>query len=283
MKIDEEKLYQAYYEPDRLWTGGKVIKELHKITSMSKKDIRSWLAKQALWQVHIAPPKEIHHPHYDVTKRNEQHILDLLYMSHNLFEGNPYKYIFTDPNVASRYKVTRPFGIKKSSKVAFVLEAIYKKGGVFKCPKTFQCDNGSEFKNEVTELLEKHSVEIGRAATIYKHTHTVFVEGFNKELAKLLFKPMDAQELQDPEKVLTNWAKNLTKTVNKMNNTVSSMIGMKTKDAIKLDTVPLDKNIQKKPYYPRMDYIDTFISLANNMETKKDGQQTLSGVKTSID
>ena len=37
MKIDEEKLYQAYYEPDRLWAGGKAIKELQKITSMSKK------------------------------------------------------------------------------------------------------------------------------------------------------------------------------------------------------------------------------------------------------
>ena len=69
---DEEKLYQAYYQPDRLWTGGKAIKELHKITSMSKKDIKSWLAKQALSQVHIAPPKKIHHPHYDVTKSNEQ-------------------------------------------------------------------------------------------------------------------------------------------------------------------------------------------------------------------
>ena len=28
---DEEKLYQAYYQPDRLWTGGKAIKELHKL------------------------------------------------------------------------------------------------------------------------------------------------------------------------------------------------------------------------------------------------------------
>ena len=37
MKIDEEKLYQACYEPARLWTGGKAIKELHKITSMPKK------------------------------------------------------------------------------------------------------------------------------------------------------------------------------------------------------------------------------------------------------
>ena len=40
---DEEKLCQAYYQPDRLWTSCKAIKELNKITSMSRKDIKSWL------------------------------------------------------------------------------------------------------------------------------------------------------------------------------------------------------------------------------------------------
>ena len=175
------------------------------------------------------PPREIHHPYYDVTKPNEQHQFHLLYMPHNLFEGNTYKYFLTGIDAASRYKVARPLRTKKSSEVAFVLEAIYKKGDVFKYPKAFQCDNGSEFKNEVTKLLEKHNVEIRRATTKYKHTHTAFVEDFNKELAKLLFKPMDAQELQDPEKVSTIWVKNLNKTVNKMNNTVSSMIDMKPK------------------------------------------------------
>ena len=251
MKIDEEKLYQAYYEPDRLWTGGKAIKELHKITSMSKKDIKSWLAKQALWQVHIPPPKEIHHPHYDVTRPNEQHQFDLLYMPHNHFEGNTYEYILTRIDMASRYEVARLLRTKKSSEVAFVLPVIYKKGGVFKYPKTFQCDNGSEFKNEVTKLLEKHNVEIRRATTKYQHTHTTFVESFKKELAKLLFKPMDAQELQDPEKVSTIWVKNLNKTMNKMNNTVSSMIGRKPKDKIKLDTVPLDKTYPEETVLPK--------------------------------
>ena len=53
---------------------------------MPKKYVKSWLAKQALWQVHIRPPKEIHHPHYDVTKPNKQHQFDLLDMPHNLFE-----------------------------------------------------------------------------------------------------------------------------------------------------------------------------------------------------
>ena len=81
---DEEKLYGAYYELDGFWTGGKAIKELHKITSMEK-NIKLWLATQALWQVHVPPPKEIHHPHYHVTKPNEQHQFNLLYMPHNLF------------------------------------------------------------------------------------------------------------------------------------------------------------------------------------------------------
>ena len=235
------KLYQAYYQPDRLWSAGKAIKELHKIPCMSRKDIRSWLAKQGLWQFHIPHPKEIHHLYYDVTKPNEQHQSDLLYMPHNVFEGNMYKYVLTVIDAVSRHKVVRAFRTKKSSKVAFVLESIYKKGGVVKYPKLFQCDNGPEFKNEVTKLLEKHNVDIGRTTTNYKHTHTTFAEAFNKELAKLLFKARDAQELQDPEKVLTIWVKKMNKIVNKMNNTISLMIDMKAKDAIKLDTVPLDK------------------------------------------
>ena len=99
--IEEEKIYQAYYQADRLWTGRKAIKELHKIASMSKKDIRSWLAKQTRWQVHIPPPKEINHPYYNVTKPNEQHQFDILYIPHNLFEGNTYKYILTGIDIAS--------------------------------------------------------------------------------------------------------------------------------------------------------------------------------------
>ena len=99
-------------------------------------------------------------------------------------------------------------------------------------------------------MFENHSVEIQRATTKYKRTHTAFVKAFNKELVKLLFKPMDAQELQDPEKVSAIWVKNLNKIVNKVNNTVSSMIGMKPKDAIKLDTVPLDKEYPEETILP---------------------------------
>ena len=76
------------------------------------------------------------------------------------------------------------------------------------------------------------------------------MEAFNKELVKLLFKPMDPQELQELEKVSTIWVKNLNKTMNKMNNTVSAMSGMKPKDAIKLDTIPVEKKYPKETILP---------------------------------
>ena len=162
-------------------------------------------------------------------------------MPHNVFEGNTYKYLLTGIDVASSYKVAKPFATKKSSEVAFVLGTMYKKGGTFKYPKVFQRNNGPEFKGEVTKLLEKHNLDIQRVTTKYKHTHTAFVEAFIKELEKLLFKPMDAQELQNPKKVSTIWVKNVDPAVKRMNNRKLSMIGMKPKDAIKLDTIPLNK------------------------------------------
>ena len=76
------------------------------------------------------------------------------------------------------------------------------------------------------------------------------MEAFNKESAKLLFKPMVAQELQGPKKASTIWVKNLNETVNKMNNIESSMTGMKPKDAIKLDAVPLNKTYPKETVLP---------------------------------
>ena len=59
---------------------------------------------------------------------------------------------------------------------------------------------------------------------------------------------MDVQELQDPEKEF--WVKNLKKIVNKMINTKSSMIDMKPKDAIKLDTISLDKTYPEETALP---------------------------------
>ena len=238
----EKTFSEIYYKPGHLCTGNKAIKKLHKETSLSKKDAKPWLAKQAFWQVHIPAPKSVHHPHYEITKPNEIHQFDTLYVPSNVVYGNEYKYILTDVDVASSYKVARALRNKKAADVAFALEAIYKKGGDFKYPKIFQIDNGSEFKSKKTKLLEAQNVDIKRATTKYKHTHTAFVEAFNKEIAKELFKPMDAQELTDPNKISRIWVRNLENTVKRVNNLKTAMIDMNPKDAIKLSNVELVKS-----------------------------------------
>ena len=122
--------------------------------------------------------------------------------------------------------------------MADMIADIYKVGPLT-YPKIFQCDNGSEFKADVTKMLEKHEVKIRQVTTKYKHTHTAFVEALNKIVTERLFKVQDVQELNDSEKVSSRWVKHLYGLVDELNNMETDMIGMKPKDAIKLNEVPL--------------------------------------------
>ena len=154
--------------------------------------------------------------------------------------GNKYKYILAGIDAASRYKVVRPLRTKQAKDVAEMIADIYKVGPLTH-PKIFQCNNGSEFKAGATKLLEKHEAKIRRVTTKYKHTHTAFVEALNKILTEKLFKVQDAQELNDPNKISATWVKHLYGLVDEINDTTTEMIGMKPKDAIKLDEIPLVK------------------------------------------
>ena len=84
---------------------------------------------------------------------------DLLYMPSDSLYGSKYKYILAGINAASRYKVTRPLRTEQARDVAEMIADIYKVGPLT-YPKIFQCDNGSEFKRDVTKMLEKNEVEI---------------------------------------------------------------------------------------------------------------------------
>ena len=124
--------------------------------------------------------------------------------------------------------------------VAEMIADIYKVGPLT-YPSTFQCNNSSEFKGEVTKMSEKHDIKIRRVTTKYKHTHTAFVAALNKILTERLFKVQEAQELNDPEKVSATWVKHLYGLVDKLNDTKTGMIGMKPSNEIKLNKVPLVK------------------------------------------
>ena len=86
----------------------------------------------------------------------------------NTSHGNKYKYILAGIDGASnsRYKVVRPLRTKQARDVAEMIADIYKVGPLM-YPSTFQCDNGSKLKREVTKMLEKHEVKIQRVTTKY--------------------------------------------------------------------------------------------------------------------
>ena len=130
------------------------------------------------------------------------HQFDLLYMPSDMLYGNKYKYILCGIDATSRYKVARPMRMKQAAEAATMIADIYKVGPLT-YPKIFQCDNGSEFRGEVTRLLQKHEVKILQVTTKYKHTHTAL----NKVFTEQLFKVQDAQELNDPEQVWSTWVK----------------------------------------------------------------------------
>ena len=87
------------------------------------------------------------------------HQFDLLYMNSDTLYGSKYKYILAGIDAASRFKVARPLRTKQAHNMAEMIADIYKVGPLM-YSKIVQCDNGSEFKGEVTKMLEKHGVKI---------------------------------------------------------------------------------------------------------------------------
>ena len=223
--------------------GRKAIKLLQKESGEPLKVVKEWLAKQALWQVHLPYPKRIDHPHYYVTEVNKIHQADLLYLPHDKVYQNKYKYTLNVIDVASQYKASRPLKTKNASEVADAFKDIYKRGAL-KYPTELHVDNGTEFKAGVLKLMQEKNVKVVSATTKYHHNFTAFVERFNKTLAERLFKVQDAQELQNPTKDSKIWVKYLYKVVQKLNNEKTQMLGMAPAKAVKVDHVEL----KVKPY-----------------------------------
>ena len=87
------------------------------------------------------------------------HQFDLLYMPSDTLYGNKYKYILAGIDAASRYNVAISLRTNQARDVAEMVADIYKVGPLT-YPSIFQCDNGSEFKGEMTKMLEKQEVKI---------------------------------------------------------------------------------------------------------------------------
>ena len=99
--MTDEILTKIYYKPENMATGRKAIQLLKNQSGLSLQKVKSFLAKQAIWQVHIPPPMKIEHPHYYVTEVNKIHQADIIYLPHDKYYLLTYKYVLNVIDVAS--------------------------------------------------------------------------------------------------------------------------------------------------------------------------------------
>jgi len=239
----DDKLQRIYYSPRGYWRGLAAIKKLAAAAKVSVADARSWLKKQAIWQIYLPAPQHIPRPMFDEDSPNAVHQADLLYLPHDRIGvgrgQRTYKYALTVVDVASRYKEAEPLTDKSATEVASALGRIYKRGPLT-WPRLLQVDPGREFMGAVSQLLAKHNVSV-RRGRVDTHRDQGIVERFNRTLAERLFGAQYAQELllaaRGSFERSSEWVRALPDVVAALNDEVTRLTGKKPSEAIKARSV----------------------------------------------
>ena len=241
-----KKLERIYYSPKGYWRGFSAIKRLSAAAKVSEEEAKSWLKKQAIWQIYLPAPKYIPRPTFDVKIPNEVHQTDLLFLPHDRRGRKTYKYALTVVDVASRYKEAEPLASKESAEVATAFSTIYKRSRL-KWPKLLQVDPGREFMGEVNKLMNSKNVKIRRGEKGL-HRSQAIVERFNRTLAVKLFGHQYAQEyLSAADKRSREWVARLPQVINSLNKESTRLTGKAPLEAIKLPEVKHLSSSKSRP------------------------------------
>ena len=237
-----KRLERVYYSPKGYWRGISAIKRLSAAAKVSEEEAKSWLKKQAIWQIYLPAPKYIPRPKFDVFDPNEVHQADLLFLPHDRpARGKKlYKYALTVVDVASLYKEAEPLSTKESAEVATAFSTIYKRSRL-KWPKLLQVDPGREFMGAVNKLMKSKNVQIRRGEKAL-HRSQAIVERFNRTLGEKLFGHQYAQEILLESRGSTpgsnarskEWVARLPQVINSLNKEPTRLTGKAPLEAIKL-------------------------------------------------
>ena len=241
-------LAKIYYSVDGYWKGYSAVPKLAKKAGVSESVAKSWLEKQAMWQIYLPPPKYIPRPHWVIDKPNEIHQADLLFLPHDTVGRKTYKYALVVVDVASRYKDAEAITSKESYEVSKAFKKIYsKKPSRLRWPKRLMVDPGKEFMGSVTTLMKSKRVIIQRGEA-GNHKSQAFAENANKIIAEKLFSHQYAQEIlmnpEDPQFRSRVWVKRLPDILKSLNSEPMRITGKEPVDAIEKDEV----NITSRKY-----------------------------------
>ena len=237
------KMEKVYYSVKGYWKGHAAIGKLSRAAGVSEQDAKEWLEKQALWQIYLAPPEYIPRPRWTVSKPNQVHQADLLFLPHDTIMGKTYRYALVVIDVASRYKDAEALSSKDSGEIARCFTKIYSRR--MSWSGVLVVDSGREFMGSVSKLMEKHGVRIQRGQA-GNHRSQAFVERANKTLSERLFSHQYAQEMVRDGRS-REWVKRLPSVLKAMNSEPTRLIGKEPSGAIEMKEVIVKKVEYKRP------------------------------------
>lgn len=207
---------------------------------VSRDELTTYWKKQLIPQLYKKPSRFAKLSNQDILTDKPFMVMeaDIMYLPLDEFENIPFKFVLTVIDLASRFKIAVPVesdpnpgsGVKQEH----VLESFKAIFSQIELPHFLITDGGNEFRGKLDKVLRNHGVT--HISRLPGH-HLSYVESFNGQLAKLMFKSQSFQE-HKTGKTSREWVEILSELINQMNNTVSTGINMKPVDAIKLDVVP---------------------------------------------
>ena len=187
---------------------------------VSLRAVKGVLGKSKIYQQHRhvfknkVPPKSI-----KSNSVNERWQIDLLDMRSDqvLLDGKPQRYILSILDTFSRFLFLRPMARKTSENVANILKRVFADHGI---PKIIQCDQGTEFKGEVQQLLTKKGVKIIRSSPYHPQSQGKCERSHKEVRNKIAFKMK--------QKSGYNWASHLFEIQEAINNIPKEVLGNKS-------------------------------------------------------
>ena len=234
---------KVYYSAKGYWKGYAAIEKLSREAGVSEKVAKEWLGKQALWQIYLGPPEYIPRPRWTVSKPNQVHQADLLFLPHDTIWGKVYRYALVVIDVASRYKDAQALRTKESGEISKCFVKIYSRR--LSWPGVLMVDPGREFMGSVTTLMGKHGVKIQRGQA-GNHRSQAFVERANRTLSERLFSFQYAQEMVKDARS-KKWVKRLPQVLKAMNSEPTRLIGKDPSSALGLEQVGVKGGEYKRP------------------------------------
>ena len=229
-------LQKIYYLPSGYQRTSKKLYEASQKTGFdfTLDEINNWLERQVIYQIHKPRPKFIPYASFNnITVPMEVIQADILYLPHDNIGDTTYMFCLTVIDIASRYKGAIPINSLSSTIVANAFEKLFNNSNnlfrIYKV-KTVITDMGSEFKKDFDLMLEKYNISHQLAKS--KNSMGI-VERFNRTLSEMLFRIQDSQELLLPLSRRSRiWVENLPIIIDKLNNSVTRLIGMSPNKAV---------------------------------------------------